>query len=217
MGDIRRRDSMHVVRETPNELVTKDSTLWLSAFLAGVGVALAFFVIAHGHPLGLLVSLIFLLFAAPFARTLEFNFNAAERAARWRGRKLFKVESGSIAFDEISGIGTETTSGGKGSLTYRLTILTAHGTIPMAYMYNSGEQHYARLREKILAFIHPGAPIPADPIGAGGAASEASIRSLLQLGRKIDAIELLRTSANISLTEATERVNAIDAKKKAGD
>jgi hypothetical protein len=207
---------MHIVRETPDELVIKDSTLWLSAFLAAVGVAIAFFAITRGHSVSLLVSLVFLMFAAPFARAVEFTFYATEQVARWRGRKLFKGESGSVAFDQITGIGTETTSGSKGSLTYRLTLLTAHGAIPMAYMYNSGERHYAGLREKILGFIHPGVPIPADPTGAGGPASEASIRSLLHLGRKIDAIELLRTSADISLTEATERVNAIDAKRRAG-
>jgi hypothetical protein len=207
---------MHVVKETPNELVIKDSSMWLAAVFALAGVAVAFFGMARSYPLSFFVSLILLLFAAPFARTLRFTFSTAERVARWRGRKLFKVESGSVAFDQISSIGTEASSGSKGNLTYRLTVLTKQTSIPMAYTLQTGEQHYARLREKILGFIHPGTPIPADPTGAGGAASEASIRSLLHLGRKIDAIELLRTAGNMSLGEATERVNAIDAKRKAG-
>ena len=207
---------MHVVRETPGELVIKDSTLWLSAVFAIAGLAVAYFAVARSHPRSLLISAVLLLLAAPFARTVEFTFSATERVARWQGRKLFKLESGSVAFDEITDIGTEATSGSKGSLTYRLTLLTPHGAIPMAYMYNSGEHHYSRLREKILGFIHPGAPIPADPTGAGGLASEASIRSLLHLGRKIDAIKLLRSAGSMSLTEATERVNEIDAKRKAG-
>jgi hypothetical protein len=207
---------MHVVRETPNELVIKDSSLWLAAVFVIAGVAVAFFGIARSYPLSLLVSLVLLLFAAPFARTVKFTFSSTERVARWRGRKLFKVESGSVAFDEITGVGTETTASSKGGLSFRLTLLTAQSSIPMAYTLQSGEQHYARLRQKILGFIHPGAPVPADLTGAGGMASEASIRALLHLGRKIDAIELLRTSANIGLTEATERVNAIDAKRKAG-
>jgi hypothetical protein len=207
---------MHVVRETPNELETKDSSVWASVLCAIVATTVACFALAGNQLRNLLVSAIFFLFALPFVRTVEFKFNCVERVVRWRGRKLFKVESGSVLFDEITGIGTETTSGDEGGMSYRLSILTAHGSIPMAYTYNGGEEHYANLRERILAFIHPGAPIPADPTGAGGLASEASIRSLLRQGRKIDAIELLRSSASISLTEAVQRVEAIDAKRKAG-
>jgi hypothetical protein len=207
---------MHVVRETASELVTKDSTVWASVLCAMVAVAVACFAAARSEPRNLLISAIFFLFALPFVRTVEFTFNSFERVARWRGRKLFKTEVGSVLFDEITGVGTETTSGSEGGLCYRLSILTAQGSIPMAYTYNGGEEHYSRLRERILAFIRPGAPIPQDPTGAGGLASDASIRSLLRQGRKIDAIELLRSSASMSLTEATQRVEAIDAKRRAG-
>ena len=84
---------MHVVKETPNELVIKDSSMWLAAVFVIAGVAVALFGIAHSYPLSFLVSLILLLFAAPFARTLKFTFSSDERLARWRGRKI--VQSGS--------------------------------------------------------------------------------------------------------------------------
>jgi hypothetical protein len=207
---------MHVVRETPSELVIKDSTLWLSAVLAIAGIVIAYFSISHNRLVGLPGTALFLLVAALFARKLTFSFSVPDRVARWQGRKLFKSESGSVAFDDITGIGTETTTTGKDVLKYRLMILTNNGSIPMAYVCESGEQHYARLRVKILRFVHPELPIPSDPTGAGGVASEAKIRSLLHVGRKIDAIELLRSSTSISLSEATQHVEALDAKRKAG-
>jgi len=45
-------------------------------------------------------------------------------------------------------------------------------------------------------------------------AHETSIQSLLKQGRKVDAIELVRASQHIGLTEAVNLVNSIDEKMK---
>jgi hypothetical protein len=76
------------------------------------------------------------------------------------------------------------------------------------------------MRAEILAFLHPGAQgassAATETASGTGLADEASIRSLLRQGRKIDAVTLLRSTERLSLTAAMQRVNAIDAAMKAG-
>jgi hypothetical protein len=83
-----------------------------------------------------------------------------QRTVRWKGRKIFKAESGEIPFDDITDIGTQmqsasSGSGGRQVPIYRLTIVTPSATIPMSYAYNGQPDGYAALREKILAFVRP--------------------------------------------------------------
>jgi hypothetical protein len=64
---------------------------------------------------------------------------------------------------------------------------------------------------QILEFLH----IEVDEQSSPGLADEAAIRLLLQQGRRVDAIQRLRSCQPISLAEANARVNAIDEKMKA--
>jgi ribosomal protein L7/L12 len=83
-------------------------------------------------------------------------------------------------------------------------MVTAQGTIPMSDSYSGGKQSKTEMRERILRFMGKNA-------GSVSEADESSIRSLLAQGRKIDAIQLLRSSRNIGLTEAKQQVEAIEA------
>jgi ribosomal protein L7/L12 len=62
-----------------------------------------------------------------------------------------------------------------------------------------------------LEFLH----IENSEASSSSVGDENSIQSLLKHGRKIDAIQLVRASQEIGLTEAVERVNELDAKMKA--
>ncbi|MGH9646207.1 MAG: hypothetical protein ACRD4E_05255, partial [Bryobacteraceae bacterium] len=91
-----------------------------------------------------------------------FTFDAGRRIVRWKGRRVFKTESGEIPFDDITDIGTEasraTTVPGKRDVPiYRLTSITLRGTIPMAYAYSGQGDRYSALRGQILDFVKPGA------------------------------------------------------------
>ena len=114
-------------------------------------------------------------------------------------------------FSEITGIGMECSTAGNNVLTYRLTILTSDQPVPMSDVYRGDKQGCDSVRAQILEFLHldEGAP------SSAGVAHENSIQSLLKQGRKIDAIQLMRVSQKIGLTEAVDRVNEIDAKMKA--
>lgn len=117
-------------------------------------------------------------------------------------------------------------SSDKGILIYRLAIATAsQGTVPMSDEYSSGGlKGYEDLRDTLLHFVRPErgssafsaatATLPLNPDAARTAALNDSIRGLLQQGRKVDAILLVRQSEHLDLTEATFRVNHIEHELK---
>jgi hypothetical protein len=209
---------MHITRETPQELVVVHGSIWLSVLCAAAGLVLTCVAIVQCKPKGLLAAGLFLLFAALSARHITFTFDNMQRLVSWTGRKLFKVESGIIRFDDITDITVEALAGDTG-ITRRLAILTPRGSTPMAYAY-SGVGNLARMRAEILEFIKPGSYVPASEPGilSDGipADLESSIRSLLAQGRKIDAVALLRSRGHIGLTEAVSRIEEFDATFRQG-
>jgi hypothetical protein len=203
---------MHVTRKTNQELVILDSSIWLSVFLLCVSAFVAYRMIVQSNPRGLLLDGLFLIFIVAFWRREVVVFDAGRQQAAWTRRRLFKVATGTIPFSDITGIGMETSSAKNNELVYRLTILTTHGSVPMADNYAGDQQKYQKLREEILGFLNlsPGsAGAPADVAHVSGIDDEASVRSLLAQDRRIDAIQLVRSTQKLSLVEATDRVAAI--------
>ena len=205
---------MHIVRQSPQELLVVDSSRWISALAAGAGVVTGFAALAKHQPKGFLGVGLFLLFAVLADAQTSFTFDAIRRVVHWSGRRFLRTESGTIAFDEIRDVTVEASaSGSEGGTSYRLAILTDAGTRPMAYGY-SGIGDFRKMRESILAMVRP-----EDQIGLlepRPLADEASIRSLLRQGRRIDAIHLLRVTEKLSLSEAVLRINAIEATEADG-
>ncbi|MGA2726718.1 MAG: hypothetical protein ABSE96_02830 [Terracidiphilus sp.] len=211
---------MRITRQTTTELVVEDSLIWVTVLCAIAAAPLLYIGIAPGMHGTLAGGGLFLFFGLFGVRKMTFAFDGAQRVVRWNGRKLFKVESGSIPFGDITGIGVEAMTSNDSGAAYRLSILTAHGSVPLGFAYGGGKDRHARMREAILAFLNPGAQgassASTEPASGAGLADEASIRSLLRQGRKIDAVTLLRSTERLSLTEAMRRINAIDAAMKAG-
>ena len=77
-------------------------------------------------------------------------------------------------------------------------------------MYNSDRTHYEALKAEILQFLR----MDNGEVSTSGDVHETSIQSLLRQGRKVDAIELVRASQHIGLTEAVNLVNSIGEKMK---
>lgn len=204
-----------IIRKSPQELVVEENTVWISVFCALAAAVLTFAGIRVGKPGSVVVAGLFALFALVWVRKTTFTFDATQRVARWTGRKLFKTESGTISFDNITDIGTESTFGGNsGAATCRLTFLTPQGSIPMSSSYGGNSRRCDEIRQTILAFIkpemRPPTSVPATKRDAVAVELELSVRSLLCQGRKIDAVTLVQTKEQIALTEAVARVNAID-------
>lgn len=152
---------MHIARQTPQKLVVVSGTRWVSAICAAAALFTLYFVITRHERSSFILVAFFLLFALIMDLRKIFIFDATRRMVRWRGRKVFRSESGEIPFDDITDIGTEQTraasrSGGTDVPIYRLTIVTAQATIPMAYAYSGQPDGYSALRAQILEFIRPG-------------------------------------------------------------
>lgn len=219
---------MKVVRQTPAELVVRDSSVWLSVVLALAALLPLYIALTQGDrrlftPAGLL-----LLFALAWVRRSAFTFSAALQRIDWRRVRYFRVATGTIPFSDVQSINIESTSGANGVIIYRLALATAsQGIVPMSDVYSSGEQRIASVRDTIQQFVKPAnssaaapgfsatsASIPVNPDAARTAALNDSIRGFLQQGRKVDAILLVRQTEHLDLTEATFRVNHIEKELK---
>jgi hypothetical protein len=203
---------MHVTRKTNQELVLLDSSIWISVFLLCVSAFVAYRMMLQSNPRGLLLDGLFLIFILIFWRKEVVVFNSGTQQATWTRRRLFKVATGTIPFSDITGIGVETNSAKNGVLVYRLAILSAQGSVPMADNYAGDQRKYEKLKQEILDFLKLDSSENRNNSASAsstGIEDEASVRSLLQQGRRIDAIQLVRSTQNISLVEATDRVAAI--------
>lgn len=152
---------MHIARQTPQELVVVAGSRWVSAICAAAALFTFYSVIIRHQPKGLFLAAFFLLFALIMDLRKTFTFDATRRTVRWKGRKVFKAESGEIPFDDITDIATESRpAANRDGPVSRLTIITRHGAIPMAYAFSGQEDRYSTLRRQILDFIKPGSTMP---------------------------------------------------------
>ncbi len=204
---------MHIVRKTNQELVIVDSSIWLSIFLFCITLLFLYrTIIIRGGTVYYLVVGFVLLCSLLFWRKEVVSFDPGRQQALWNRRRLFRIASGTIPFSDITGIGMETTSAKNNVLVYRLAILTPQGSVPMSDNYAADLQNYEKLRREILEFLKlDSGEMKSTPNSAlsGSIDEEASVRSLLRQGRRIDAIQLVRSTQKISLAEATDHVNAI--------
>jgi hypothetical protein len=83
----------------------------------------------------------------------------------------------------------------------------------MADMYGGGRNYYEGVRDAIVEFLAgSGSPAKASP---GIWDDELSLRALIQQGRRIDAIALVRSKENLDLLHAKECVEEIDRQMRA--
>lgn len=209
---------MKIVRQSDTELVLESGSLWTSVLLAIASLPLFYAATLPGEQVSVMVGIFFLVAAVILLRRTTIVFDAAAQIASWKRLHFFRVTSGSIPFAQITGIGTETTSGSSGSTLHRLTLLTAQKPIPLSDSYSSGRDSVASLRKSLQSFMEShGHAVPilaptAPPLALPD--PEAAIRSLIRQGRKLDAIRLLESSRHIGMAAATQRVEDIAARMR---
>ena len=209
---------MKIVGQSPNELVVRDSSLWLSAIFIAAALLLLYFFVVQGDRRALVAMAVTLALALVWARRSTFTFNAATQRIDYTRLRWLRTASGTIRFSDVQAIDIQAMSGDNGTTIYRLALATREGTVPMSDEYSGSQKQIDSLRDRIQQFIRPArsqnfsvftAPA-ANPDAARAAALDGSVRSLLQQGRKVDAILLVRESEHLDLTEATFRVNHIE-------
>jgi len=203
-------------------MVVEDSSLWLAAVFAVISLLLFYLAIAKEAKGNYFTGGFFLVSAILCLRKTRFVFDATQRMVRWNSLLYLKASSGQIPFDDITGIGLETTMGSDAeNPNCRLTVLTRQGPVPLALSYSGGSEHCGSLRQRILLFLQSAGVAVALPIAPTGPPDttdlEPSIRALLAQGRKIDAIGLLRSTTNIGLAEAKTRIDEMEKGMKQGN
>ncbi len=200
---------MHITLKTSKELVVVDGSIWLSVFFLCAAAFMAFQAVAQQTPSWWLMVGLLSLFAFIAWRRETVTFDTASQQVQWVRRRAFNLASGTVTFSEMRGITVESMHDNRGALNYRLTILTTDKPVPMSDGYGGGQAHYEALRKQILEFLNM------DKTASPGPDDEASIRALLQQGRKVDAVQFVRTNYQLDLKEAVDRVDEIDEKMKA--
>jgi hypothetical protein len=200
---------MHVARKTNQELVVVDGSIWLSVFFLCVAAFMGYQAVAQKTQSWWFSAGLLSLFAFIAWRRETVTFDVASQQVHWVRRRAFSLASGTVPFSGMRGITMESMHDNRGALSYRLTILTTDKPVPMSDGYGGGQADYESLRKQILEFLNM------DETASPGAGDEASIRALLQQGRKVDAIEFVRANYQLDLTDAVDRVNEIDEKMKA--
>lgn len=197
---------MHITRKTSTELALVDSSIWVSMFLLCVFVPAVYRTIVRVGRAEFLAAGFLLLCAFLFWRKEVVVFDAGKQQATWWRRRAFKSANGMVPFSQITGIGIESNSANNNALVYRLTILTSDKPVPLSDVYRADKQRCDSVKAEILEFLHLD---DREPVSSFGVATENSIQSLLRQGRRADAIELVRASQHIGLTEAVRLVNEI--------
>lgn len=156
-----------------------------------------------------------LFFAVVWLRRTTFTFDGQQRIVRWTARRMLKTSSGQIPFDDICDRIVDTMPGQNGITLYRISIVTAQGTVPIEASYSGNRDLHNRVREAILTFVHPGQRVPAVERASLSVLDDSMLSNLLAQGRKVEAIRLLRSAENLSLAAATARVEAMEEERQA--
>jgi hypothetical protein len=205
---------MKIIRQTQQELVVEESSMWIAGICSMASLPLFIAAVMPGLHAILIGACFLLLFALVWVRKTSFVFDSVQNVVRWNNRKLFKVDSGTVPFSDISDIGVEGATGRGNGSTSQLAILTEQGPLLMASFDSGRNVAYASLRQSILDFMqldqHKLSLASAVAARDYAANLEPSIRSLLSQDRKIDAITLLTAKAKLSLAEATAHVDEIE-------
>ena len=192
-------------------IIFEDRPIVLPAVLAATSVMFAAGLVTHldgllsgeKEAIGILLGILFSAFGAVLLfRRDRFVFDATARRVNWRKWSLARSSSGEMDFSDIVDVTIESISGADGGGAYRVALRTKDGTVPLTEAYAGSVDRWrptvARIRE-ILG-------------NAGERSADVDMDSLLDQGRKIDAVRQLRETEGLSLTQAKARVENVDSR-----
>jgi len=178
---------MTVQRNTDTVVVVQNSTLWLSAVFAVVGLIVLAAALSAGDKRLAGPALVTGVFAVLCLSKYTFVFDATQRMVRWQTLRFGKRGAGSRPFDEVKDVVLQSEPGKSGRPTYRLAMHTAKGSIPLSSGYGDTSDRCLAPQSQIRQLLRPGQTVvamaPAESIAAN---LDSSIRTLVAQGRKID-------------------------------
>jgi hypothetical protein len=192
---------MRIVEDSPRYLRLRDQSIWLAVIcLAGAGFLAAKIPAEGAHRL-LFPALFFLGSGLFLLRRTEVTCDRALGRCLISRLDVFRRSTRDLPFGEITDVTIGFSNGTHGGPPLcRLVLTTAIGPLPLTAGYEPGQERFARMRDTLAETILKGRTVPSDG---------DPIRTLVDAGRRIDAIALLRKREGLSLTEAHRRVEAM--------
>lgn len=93
--------------------------------------------------------------SAAFTIRCEFAFDLVTRQLTWSRRTLLRKTGGVMPFDQITKAFTEHSTDGDG-VTYRVTLRTSAGALPLTPIYSSNEMKFNRICDAINGALDEG-------------------------------------------------------------
>jgi len=147
----------------------------------------------------LLVALLSTAIAVVFLCRDHNRFDSQSGQLTWSKRTLFGTSGGTVPFQDITSITIETQSTSETIPSARIVVHTPSVVVPLTRHYSGSVASH----EPLAALLRGAVELANDRL------IEDSLKALVQAGRKIDAVRLLRLKEGIGLTEAKERVDRL--------
>ena len=129
-----------------------------------------------------------------FLRRIVIQFDRRIGLATWKRWSVAGTTGGAIPLSDIKDVVTEPLPGNHGT-TYRVVLVTSDGRWPLTDYYVGNLYSCNKVTEALLAFLS----LPPKPDASSFA---ENLRYLVDSGKKIEAIKLVRQQRTLSLAEA---------------
>lgn len=205
----------NILKDSGNELVIAIRSP-LVAWVGGLGIFfllyLAYLLIIPGHSgderiIGLAgaSATCALFFFAGYEKS-DFFFDRQARTLTWSRQRGFFRRNGTVSLADIERVVLQSCMGNDRYYpTHRVALITPNGELPLTIFYEHNDMNEV-IAERIRSFL----AMPSNSL------LQDSVESLVESGRNIDAIRLLREKSGISLAEAHDMVARIKDGKMSG-
>jgi membrane protein YdbS with pleckstrin-like domain len=191
---------MRISENSYQRLVLRDESIWITAIcIAAAAVLVVASLLAGAGRASPWVSLLFILFGLAFLRSSTITFDKVEQACHLSKLSSLKRSRAHIPFADIQDveIQPEPLNADSQQTSYRLSLTTASGGVPLSDTYEPNFARYSEIRRAILQMLNRQDALAAQP---------DPVRSLVEQGRLVDAVALLRQREGLDLATARQRV-----------
>jgi hypothetical protein len=164
--------------------------------------------LVHNVRINFLAPLFLGLFGLVFLEMSDVVFDKATRVATLRTLTVIKLTRTRFRFEEITDVVVQIAPmiGASTSTQCRLAIVAGLTTLPMTSSYEPSLARYEAMRTSILrALGRTGEPVKIDPV-----------RDLVQQGRLVDAVAMLRKLEDLDLVTARDRIAQMQKEQGGG-
>ncbi len=191
---------MRIVEDSPEKLVVKDQSNWLTAVcFAAAAFLVGFAILGNGqHTNVLFTAAVFAAFGAAFLRGFTAEFDKVQQVCKLSSFNIIRRTKRTIPFSEVDDVKLEADRLNiRSQARYRLVLTSPSGPIPLGDSYDAGLAHFESVRQAILNALArtEGPEVETDPV-----------QDLVEQGRIADAVALLCQRENLDLTAARNRV-----------